>query len=580
MNKKIEIMTDVWEEYERGKNYNRMQGLYEESKKNHNFYHGNQWEGAQLGDIQPVTLNIIKSIVKYKVSTVNSNSYEPVFNPSAYDTDAERKKLQDICKMLTRYVSKVWENQQIDKKIRECVRDACIDSESILHIYEKDDEIKAEIIDKNNIYYGNENEDDIQEQPYIIIAYRRTVESVKDEARKNGVVEEEIENIVSDLDYQEQSSPNKRINEISPMCLVLLKYYKEDGKVYFKKATKNVIISNDENTDLELYPVAHLLWERVKGYARGNGEVKWLIPNQIEINKTATRRAIAVKIGAYPKLVANMKYISNPSALNKVGTTIQVDEIGADDVNKIVNYLRPTQMSSDALNLQQELQSDTQNLAGAGDTATGNVDPTKASGNAILAVQQARQQPLNEQIERYKVFIEDITRIYFDMIKKYNVKGITLIREEMEYTTNQTVEKVYKMSAKELQALKVNIKIDITPKSPFDKYAQEESIQNLFIQGKISFEEYAKVLPDDSVMPKTAIQQIVKDREKQQQVITQIQKQANALGGAMEQVMASQRGGVEDEMSQMQNGGNVSKRSEGERPDVQMQEMPNGNENE
>lgn len=565
--------TDVWNLYEKGKNYNRSLGLYSESQKNHNFYHGNQWEGAQLGDVQPITLNIIKSIVKYKVSSVNSNSYEPVFNPSVYNTDEERRTLIDTCKMLSKYVSKNWEIQQVDKKIRECVKDACIDSESIIHSYEEDGGIKAEVIDKNNIYYGNENEDNIQEQPYIIIAYRRTVESVREEARKLNIDELEVQEIVQDLDYQEQSSPEKRNNEVSPMCLVLLKYYKKDGKVYYRKCTKTVVLEEEQNTELELYPIAHMLWEKMKGYARGNGEVKWLIPNQIEINKTATRRAIAVKISAFPKLVANMKYVVNPSALNKVGSTIQIDEASADDINKIVNYLKPAQISSDALNLQQELQSNTQDLAGAGDTATGNVDPTKASGNAILAVQQARQQPLNEQVERFKVFIEDITRIWFDMIRTYFITGITLIKEETDYTTNQTVEKPYKISSKELKDLNVNIRIDITPKSPYDKYAQEQSIQNLMTNGIITFEEYARVLPNDSVMPKTTIEQIIREREKKQAIITQIQKQANALDAAMQQAMATE-GGNDYEMSQMQNDGNVYQGDKEQSNNPQMQEVP------
>ena len=119
---------------------------------------------------------------------------------------------------------------------------------------------------------------------------------------------------------------------------------------------------NDSNLKIKLYPVAHYNWIRVKGSSRGQGEVEYLIPNQIEINKTATRRALAVKLGAFPKLVANTKYIKNTKALNSVGTTIELNELNADDVNKVVNYLKPAQMSTDAYNLQKELIDDTQNL--------------------------------------------------------------------------------------------------------------------------------------------------------------------------------------------------------------------------
>ena len=262
-----------------------------------------------------------------------------------------------------------------------------------------------------------------------------------------------------------------------------------------------------------LYPVAHVLWERVKGSSRGQGEVEWLIPNQIEINKTATRRALAIKMVAFPKLVANTKYISNTKALSKVGTTIEVNEFNADDVNKVVNYLKPASISSDAYNLQKELQEETQNLAGASDTATGNVDPTKAAGKAILAVQQASQQPINEQVEAYKDFIEDIARIWFEMLKANSVDGITLTKEKKDYANNTTLEETYQMSYKELQKYDFDIRIDITPNSPFDKYAIEQSLGNLLTSGQITFEEYVKALPEDSAMPKSNLKEILKGRE-------------------------------------------------------------------
>ena len=43
-------ITTVWQEYERGKDYNYQQQLYEKSKRNYNFYFGKQWEGAKLSN--------------------------------------------------------------------------------------------------------------------------------------------------------------------------------------------------------------------------------------------------------------------------------------------------------------------------------------------------------------------------------------------------------------------------------------------------------------------------------------------------------------------------------------------------
>lgn len=567
MKKKEHNITTVWQEYQRGVDYNYQHKLYEKSKRNYNFYHGNQWEGANLQGIQPITLNIIKSIVKYKVGVVKTNTYQIFFNSDTYENQEQREKLQDICNMMNRYANRVWEKNKVNKIVRNCINDACIDNEGIVYFYSdpnpKSNNIFCEQVDRTNIYYGNENDDDIQNQPYIIISFRRTVEEVKKEAKENKISEKEIDLIVEDQDIEEQSGRDLRTTEISPMCLVLLKLYKKDGKIWAKKCTKLATIMDDTCLEIDLYPVAHILWERVKGSARGQGEVEYLIPNQIEINKTATRRALIVKLVAFPKLVVNTKYISNPKALNKVGTTIEVNELNADDVNKVVNYLHPASIGSDAYNLQKELEQETQNLAGASDTATGNIDPTQAAGKAILAVQQASQQPINEQVEAYKDFIEDIARIWFEMLKANSVKGIKLTRERKDYSTNTTVEEPYKISYKELKKYDFDIKIDVTPRSPFDKFAMEQSLENLLGANKINFEEYVNSLPEDATMPKSRLKEILKDREEKEKVFNEIEKTANALNGAMEQVMSqqeinnAQQTGVSPEEANMINNGQV-----------------------
>lgn len=535
-----DLVTDVWNEYQRGVDYNYRQNLYEKSDKNFKFYLGNQWENAKLGGIQPITLNIIQSIVKYKVGVVKTNSYQIYFNSDTYETDEQRRKMQDLCDGLNRFANRVWEKNQVDRVVENCIDDACIDSEGIIYFYEDNGNIVPEQVDKTNIYYGNENDDNIQTQPYIIISFRRTVDEVKEEAKANGMPDEEIEKIVSDEEYHEQAGKDKRTDEISPMCLELLKLYKKDGTVWMKKCTRLATIVKDTDLKIKLYPVAHYLWIRVKGSARGQGEVEYIIPNQIEINKTATRRALAVKLGAFPKLVANTKYIRNTKALNSVGTTIELNELNADDVNKVVNYLKPAQMSTDAYNLQKELIDDTQNLAGAGDNVTGNVDPTQTSGKAILAVQQASQQPINAQVKAYKTFIEDIAKIWFEMLKAYSVDGITLTKEEKDYANDTTYDTQYILSYDELEKLELDIKIDITPKSPYDKYAMEMSLENLLGAGQITFEEYVNALPEDSTMPKTKLKEILKSREEKNKIITEIEKQGNALNGALEQVMIQQ----------------------------------------
>ena len=546
-----EEVTSVWKDFEKGRMYNRMKKVYTDTDINYDYYYGNQAKYLNIGKETPVILNIIKSIVKYKLGVVNSNAYAIVYNPNFYNAEDEGKLLEELCKVLSKHSNKVWELQQVGSKIKECVKDACINDEGILHNYfdiEKQ-EVIAEVIDKNNIYYGNENDDDIQLQPYIIISYRKPVTQVKDEARLLGISEDKIELITQDGETLEQAGYNSVTDEVNPMCLVLLKYYKKNSKIYYTKAVKAVELEKDIDTSMTLYPVAHMVWEKVKGSSRGMGAVRNVISNQIEINKIATRRALAVKISAFPKLVVNKDFIDNPGALEKVGSTIKLKG-GAtiEDIRKQVGYLNPASMSSDAKNLQDDLTNNTKDLEGAGDVATGTVDPTQASGKAILAVQQATQQPLNEQVDTYKTFIEDIARIWYDIWKAYKIDGMQVMYEQDD-GQGGTVEVPGTFSYELLNKLDANIKVDITPKSPYDKFAQEQSIESLMTNEKITFEEYVEALPEDSVMPKYVLQNILKKRQEKQKMIDKMQLQAQVMQGQLQQAMKNQ----DNDMSSIDN---------------------------
>ena len=547
-----EKITSVWRDFEKGRMYNRTKNLYRDTEQNYDYYYGNQAKNLKIGNETPVVLNIIKSIVKYKLGVVNSNAYEIVYSPNSYNEDGG-KELEQLCKALSKHSNRIWELQQVGSKIKECVKDACINDEGIINNYfdKEKQEIVAEVIDKNNIYYGNENDSDIQSQPYIIISYRKPVTQVKEEALKLGISQEEIELITPDGETLEQAGYSSTTDEVNPMCLVLLKYYKENGKIYYTRAVRSVELESKEPTEETLDPLAHMVWEKVKGSARGLGAVRNIIPNQNEINRIATRRALSVKLAAFNKLIVNKDFVQNPQALEKVGSTIELKG-GAtiNDVRQHIGYLSPANMSPDAKNLQDDLQNSTKDLEGAGDVATGTVDPTQASGKAILAVQQATQQPLNEQVDTYKTFIEDIARIWFDMWKAYKVDGMQMMFEDKD-ENGDTIEIPRTISHNLLNKLEANVKVEITPKSPYDRYAQEQSLENLFMNDKITFEEYVDALPEGSVMPKNVLERIIQTRKENQAKLTQMQIQADKLSSAMSQAMAiqEQKGNMVDDIA-------------------------------
>lgn len=528
--------TPIWSLYEKGRNYHRRVGIYVDTDKNYNFYNGNQWAGAKLGDVEPVQKNFIKPIVKYKLSVIHDNLFAIHYSSQNYENPEFRETAQRYCDMLNRYASNVWERDKMDFKGRRITKDAAINDEGIVYVnWDQEKMVPVnEIVKKNDIYYGNENDDDIQSQPYILLRKRMPVVNAIELALAEGMSKEKTNFIIGDNDTFEESGEASKI-EIDNMVTVVYKMYKKDGTVHFSIATRWVDIVEDVDLGIELYPIAHFCWEEKEGSARGEGEVRYLIPNQIEVNRTEVRRVLTVKYQAYPQKVVDISKIANPQQLNTVGGILKTNGQPVDDVHKVVGTIPPAQMSPDVVKLQEDLIQMTRELAGAGDTATGLVDAENASGRAILAVQQASQAPMTEQKESYKNFIEDLAKIWLEYLIAYSQDGISMEEEVIDPNTGEKYIQMVNVPQTLLEQLQASVRIDITPKGIYDKFAQEQTLENFLIQGLFNAQRlselkaYVDSLDDDSVAPKVKLEKVIERMEEEQRRIAMIEAEAQVM---------------------------------------------------
>ena len=536
--------TPIWTLFEKGRNYHRRTNIFVDTDRNYRFYNGNQWEGAKLGDVEPVQKNFIKPIVKYKVSVIHDNLYAIVYSSQNYENREFQRASGRYCEMLNRYAARVWEKDKMDFKGRRSTKDAAINDEGIIYVdFDKEKMMPVnEILKKNDVYYGNENDDEIQNQPYILIRKRMPVVNAVDLAMAAGMSKDKIPFIVGDNDTFEESGDAAKI-EVDDMVTVVYKMYKKAGTVHFSIATRWVTIKEDIDTGLKLYPIAHFNWEEKEGSARGEGEVRYLIPNQIEVNRTEVRRVLTVKYQAYPQKVVDSSRIANINALNQVGGIIKTNGQPVDDIHKVVGTLPPAQMSPDVVKLQEDLIQVTRELAGAGDTATGQVNPESASGRAILAVQQASQAPMTEQKESYKNFLEDLARIWLEYLIVYSVDGVNLEEVSTDPMSGEEIVQLVHVPKSVLEQLQASVKIDITPKGVYDKFAQEQTIENLLTQGLFNAQRvaeldvYGSLLDDDSVAPKAKIKEAVQHIRDEQMRIAMYQQQAELMQQRAEQFL-------------------------------------------
>lgn len=529
--------TDVWNLYSQAQMYARQTNIYESTDKNFRMYNGDQWAGLKLKGIEPVQLNFIKPIINYKVGAISQNLWAIHYSAENIDIPEFVETARKTCELLNKKAAKIWEATYMDYMVRQICKNAAINGECPIYINfnENKNMPEIEVLNKTDIYFGNENHSDIQKQPYILLKKRMPVSLAKVLAEENGASKQEIQYILGDQETFEEAGDSAK-EEKDNMVTVVWKLWKENKNVYMSIATRYCNIKENENTGLSLYPVTHMIWEEKQGSARGTGEITvGLIANQIEVNKTLMRRALVAKNTAYPQKVVNIDKIQNPSALNEVGGIIKVSGMGVQNVQDAFTNINPAQMSSDVERLQQDLIQTSRELASASQAASGDVDAEEASGRAILAVQQASQQPLVEQLGMIKKTIEDIARIELDMLKTYSEDGLEVENEVQDPISGQTTIQIEKIDGIVLKELQATVKVDVTPKSAYDKYAQERSIENLFIKGMFNpqmlgqLKFYLECLDDDSVMPKQKLlERVDKELEKQSR-IAEIQAQGQQL---------------------------------------------------
>ena len=507
----------IWEKYQQGVDHHSKMALYTKVEKCHNFYEGEQWRDSQgvIADDLPI-YNIIKPTVDYKTSMIAQNSMVVTYSPQSGDPVEN-----ELCEQLTAYAAKQWEKLKMDTKLWSAIKEAAITGDSFLFFF--DDKFGSQLLTSDQVFLGDEQQQDIQKQPYIIIYERRLVSDVREEARRNGLAEEVVMQIISDsaetdlkqLTEEVKSEEGEKVN-------TLLYFTRENGMVKFCRSTQNVIFQEmQEIPGMNHYPIAKYTWEAKHRNSRGVGEVHPMIHNQVEINKTLYRRLEAMKMTAFPKPVYVENMVENPDSISAVGTPIRINGGNVQRLSEVFTYMQPAQMSGDAKLLMDEMLNTTRDLANAGEAALGNIDPTKASGAAIVAVKDAQAIPLNEQKAAAKQFVEDIARIWVDEITAYGVNGIE-------------VEPGVMLDGAALAELELEIRVDVSDGNPYSKFAREQALENALANQFITFEEYVEALDEDSHAPKAKFQDIL-----------------NARMAMQEEQMAMQMGGMPGGMLQM-----------------------------
>ncbi len=550
----------IWSEYEAGQQYKNGigdKGIHDQARINERFFVGDQWHGVNAGNEKPLTRrNIIKRIGEYKMATIGSApiavNYSAEGVPDTADINAVNTvkeqmmggevpqgnatdvEVSVVMGALTDYFKITAERLKYDDKKDQLLRNAYISGTGILYTYWDSTirtglyadegrtmaimgDINCEVLDVENVVFGDPNNEEVESQPYIIIARRMDVEAVRREAEQYG---QSTENIVPDGQNgyyrnagdrgEDEPSDSKRVTVITK----LYKKYDKDGDstVWGITVTEKAVVRPEWNLLIHRYPIAKFIWERRRSCAYGDSEVTYQIPNQIALNQAHSISVWAMQNTGMPKTVINGDLI--PDGISNDPAEVVKIYGSAEDMMSAIRYVAPPNYGAAFINFTDAFAQNVLSDNGANDAALGNFRPDNAT--AIVQAREAAIAPMQMYQNRFYSANEDVARIWADFwVSLYGKRSIKI--------NDGGSVKYMVFDAERYRNLVITARIDVGASTLWSEAVSISNLGNLLSGQMISFIEYLERIPK-GLIPN--VSGLINARKQQAQMMAMQQQQA------------------------------------------------------
>ena len=581
MRKKNNTPTQIFSDYHIGQNFKMTlgkHGLFDQSKINERFFVGDQWYGANCGNDRPlVRHNVIKRIGEYKMSVIGSSPVtvnytsdgvpntvglkqqeeqqrqqlangQVTINPTAPVDDAE---IGIMTSALSDYFSVTAERLKWNILTEQALRKAYISGTGLIYTYWDPDiktglyadetqtqpingDIVCEVLDVTNVVFGDPNCDDLQKQPYILIAQRLGLEQVKRMAKRNRRPSDEIEQIKPDRLYADYSPSNRGEfePENSKKVTVITKLYKEysddgtDCHIKGIQVCSGAVIRPEWDLMVRMYPLAAFSWERRRGSIYGESEITYLVPNQIAINRMLTAATWSIMLAGMPIMAVNRDVLNYDHVTNAPGQVLEWAGM-ASDIQHAIMYFQPPNMTANYQSMIADMIGNTLTQSGANDAALGDIRPDNTS--AIIAVREAATMPLQPFKQRFYQFCEDIARIWAEFwIMLYGRRALKIEDENGIW--------YLPFDGQRYKDLVLSVKVDVGASTLWSEAQSIQTLDNLLAAQLIDPVQYLERLPKGIIPDLTGLINSKRRDMEQQQAMQEaamqqaMQQQAMAQG--------------------------------------------------
>lgn len=545
-----EQITRAWRLYERGVSYNHSltPDQYEVVNTNTEFFAGNQWlhlpNTPAMNRLPKPVFNILERVASLFIASLTSSAttirVEPLADCAAspvqwkHDTQSDK----DASEYANAALGNLLEKLKFDYRLRDALYDGAVSGDYCAHFRWDPDakpyggafedggmyggEIRMELVDGINVLFGNPNDRNAQNQPYIIIVGRDTVANLRAEAKRHRTPDTES-NVSADTENGLFPGVGGKVEpqedeDGTGKALYVILYEKQGGTVRVTKATRDAVIYEDIDTGLSLYPVAWGNWRTQKNQYHGRALITSLIPNQIEINRMFAVSLRHLQTTAFPKVLYNEGVI--PYWSDAVGEPIAVKGLEPGQrIPDIATSFQAPEMSGQISNYIDKVLAYTKECMGATDAQMGNVKPDNTS--ALMVLQTNAEVPLENIRAALHEWVEDIGHILLDMMGTYYGMRPVIVEREFDdvvtgsdglpqidpatglLATRKVKQKVADWFDFSLfKNLWLNLRVDVGATTYFSEIAMTQTLDNLRRDGMLSAVQYLQRIPDKLIPQK------------------------------------------------------------------------------
>ncbi len=541
-----ERASETWKEYEEGVRFQKSINLNTVISTNIDFYEGRQW-GKQITNKtkdlpRPVT-NFVRMIVNNKMSAMNNKPCRITYEADSMDRDSVD---------FTSFSDYQLKEMGADAVNRKAVYNGAVKGTYIFHVYWDAEAkgkrgkivgaVREESLDPRNVIFCDPTQVDEQKQKYIIIAMREEVESVRENLPKG--IDKDL--IVPD-DADVNKPKQRKEQEGTEMCTVLIKYFRIDGEVFCEKSTRNTVIRDafplrpeyerikkemfGENADVanadtpdttedardqesdfstykpSLYPIAVGQYMPREECIYGISEAEGLIPNQKAFNLTQAMQILQIEMESWSKWSVKPGALRNQQITNEPGQVLIDNYVGGNGIVRIPG----AQFNSASISFLDNFINYTRVATGATEVMSGEAISANMSGAAIAQLQSQAQQPNDENRKAFWRVLEKVGRVLEQFYRMYYYNNTEYKQSSMkngERVINNT-----SFAASRYNDVEFTVVAKVSSGTASSPAGDITVIDQLKAEGLISTKQWLEAYPADALSDKNHLIELVKQAE-------------------------------------------------------------------